>query len=366
VDANQTTVDAALALKANQTTVDAALALKANQTTVDAALALKATQTAVDAALALKANQTNVDANQTTVDAALGLKANQTTVDAALALKANQTTVDAALGLKANQTTVDAALGLKANQTTVNAALELKADKLQYPLGNMTQNSQTLPGGTYTASASTVNGSLEPFQAFDADISSVWHSTSEYELFTGIPKITAATTLVDDVNVVGEWLQLTMPTAVAVTRVTITAYYFEGWRRSPRDFIVAALVDGEWTQVLKQVGLVWVNSEQKAFEFDTIQTSASYRIITQLLGIPGQSSPVVNFADVRFIEEPVRIVRDKVLEVESNVNQGIAELQTSKANNTILLPAIEYPPSVMTQNTEALTGGTYTASASDS
>jgi hypothetical protein len=47
----------------------------------------------------------------------------------------------------------------------------------------------------------------------------------------------------------------------------------------------------------------------------------------------------------------------------AEVQTDIAALQTSKADNTILLPAIEYPPT-MTQNTQALTGGTYTASAS--
>jgi hypothetical protein len=50
-------------------------------------------------------------------------------------------------------------------------------------------------------------------------------------------------------------------------------------------------------------------------------------------------------------------VYDKLVEVQNDVN----------TNNTfMLLPTIEYPPSVMTQNTETLTGGTYTASASGS
>jgi prefoldin subunit 5 len=53
---------------------------------------------------------------------------------------------------------VQTALALKANQTAVDglqAALALKVDQLQHPPSPMTQNTVTLTGGTYTASAST-------------------------------------------------------------------------------------------------------------------------------------------------------------------------------------------------------------------
>ena len=128
----QAEVDAALALKSDQTSVDAALALKANQTDVDASLALKADQTSVDASLALKSDvgHTHVEADITDLD-----KYTQAEVDAALALKSDQTSVDASLALKANQTDVDSALALKADQATtytkteVDTSLATKADQ---------------------------------------------------------------------------------------------------------------------------------------------------------------------------------------------------------------------------------------------
>jgi hypothetical protein len=255
-------------------------------------------------------------------------------------------------------------LNLQTELTALKADNTIVLPAIEYPPSLMTQNTQVLTGGTYAASASaSLSATFLAFKAFDGDQASVWPSNTQYNATTGV-HTGAATTLVDAVNVSGAWLQLVMPTAVAISSVTIRAQptATDSGRRSPRDFIVAALVDGTCTQVMQRVGVNdWTESEQKAFEFDAIQTAASYRIITQRVGnsANGISQDVCTIAEVRFIEQPVVTLATKLTDLGTTVQNDVNTNSAFKLGTTL-----EYPPSAMTQATQWLTGGIYTASGS--
>jgi predicted phage tail protein len=231
------------------------------------------------------------------------------------------------------------ASGTELNLQTLKADNTIQLPAIEYPPSPMTQNTQALTGGTYAASASaSLSASFLAFKAFDAIIASVWHSTDQYDATTGVYKSSAATTSVDAVDVRGEWLQLVMPTAVAISSVTIRAQptATDAARRSPRDFIVAALIDGAWTQVMQRVGVNdWTESEQKTFEFDAIRTAASYRIITQRVGnsANGIFQNVCTIAEVRFIEQPVTTLTAELAGLQTDVS-GVQASLTLKADQT--------------------------------
>lgn len=116
--------------KADQTTVDAALELKADKTELDAYAKTEYVDNAIagiDHSTYATKEEVELKANKTDVDEALALKADAATVTEQLALKAAQTDVDTALEAKANASEVTAALALKADQTAVDEALEAKA-----------------------------------------------------------------------------------------------------------------------------------------------------------------------------------------------------------------------------------------------
>jgi hypothetical protein len=104
-----------------------------------------------------------------------------------------------------------------------------------------------------------------------------------------------------------------MPTATTIDIVFMKAVSadLEAKSRSPRDFTVVGLVDGAWTQVLQQVGMVdWATGAQKTFAFDATKTATSYRIITQTVGNnTGSIQTTVNLSEVRFLEPSVSLTR---------------------------------------------------------
>jgi hypothetical protein len=197
---------------------------------------------------------------------------------------------------------------------------------IEYPPSAMTQNTQALTGGTYTASGSSAsNANLEPYKAFNRDAASQWLTLVRYDATTGV-YTGAATTLVGAVSVSGEWLQLTMPTADTIFSVVIQATSFgpNAEKNSPRDFVVAAFVDGAWTEVLQRVGVNdWGGGVSKSFVFDSTRLAAAYRIIIQRVGNFNSSTfqSALRIAEVRFIAYEVGTLAAKLSEMDTRLTQ---------------------------------------------
>jgi hypothetical protein len=161
-----------------------------------------------------------------------------------------------------------------------------------YPRLGVFSNSLTavLPEGTYTANrSSTANGTLENANAaFDYVDTTVWSSPSTtYDATNGV-YIGAATTLVDGVAVLGEFIDITLPMSIKAEKINISATKrssFDAQTRSPRNFIVAAVVNNLWTSVLQHTNaLGWTMTQTRQFALASPVSSNRYRLIVQQVG----------------------------------------------------------------------------------
>jgi hypothetical protein len=147
-----------------------------------------------------------------------------------------------------------------------------------------------LPEGTYTANrSSTANGILENANAsFDYVDNAVWSSASNTYDATNDVYIGAATTLVDGVAVLGEFIDITVPMSIKAEKINIFATKrssFDAQTRSPRNFIVAAVVNNLWTSVLQHTNaLGWTMTQTRQFALASPVSSNRYRLIIQQVG----------------------------------------------------------------------------------
>jgi hypothetical protein len=87
---------------------------------------------------------------------------------------------------------------------------------------------------------------------------------------------------VDGTAVAGEWIELTFPTTTVVNRINITSSSTVAATQSPRDFVVAAYVDGLWISVLQESSVQgWTDNETRSFTFSATGAATKYRFITQ-------------------------------------------------------------------------------------
>ena len=101
----------------------------------------------------------------------------------------------------------------------------------------------------FVASASSIYGGNNPYQAFNADQTTFWHSNPVYT--TGIYSGTVTTSTVSAGSVAGEWLQIKVPTATKLLGYSIsprTTYT----SRCPTDFTLLGSSDGVTWSVLDQ------------------------------------------------------------------------------------------------------------------
>ena len=167
-------------------------------------------------------------------------------------------------------------------ESIVNAAPAYGNIGSVYPT---TMSTNTTPVG-YIASSSDLN--IDSWKAFDNDISTVWKTTSaNYNPVTGA-YTGAIATLVDGVNILGEWIQIQLPSAIKLGQIILTPDQNLGdWTRfSPQNFTIAGSIDGiEWRLVSTFTDQIYPVPEPKAFTITNLSSSFFYyRLITTVAG----------------------------------------------------------------------------------
>jgi hypothetical protein len=207
------------------------------------------------------------------------------------------------------------------------------------PPGALTADSTTLTredyaNGLYVASASSSNGSLSFYasKAFARSTTSFWASAdNKYNASTGVYVGTEKTT-VDGTDVSGEWLQIQMPVACAVTSYTFSPRLENLHdKRAPSSFVLAGSNDGAtWARIDSRSGLVWTTSA-RTFQVTTTASPPAYtylRIIAILLGNSGQTvnRDSVQIAFVQFmgdlLQTPAFMATTAVLKVGRLANDA--------------------------------------------
>lgn len=156
-----------------------------------------------------------------------------------------------------------------------------------YPPAALTGSTTTLSGkaygnGTYTLSASSflAAGSWPLHAAFNyvTDGSDTWSSADFYNntgAYTG-----SKTTTISGSSVAGEWIQIQLPAAIALTSYTIWPFTVD-ISRNPRGFQVAGSADGTtWTLVNNQTNVTgWTANIGKTFNVTGASAYRNFRIV---------------------------------------------------------------------------------------
>jgi hypothetical protein len=189
--------------------------------------------------------------------------------------------------------------------------------------------------GTYNLSASsTWDSNWQPGRAFLKTGTLAWMSNTFYDTTTGA-YTGSAITGVNGTNVLGEWLQIQLPTAIQLNMYSMIATSLS---TCPRSFILAGSSNGNdntWVVLDTQTNLVW-DLNTRVFRVTTPAAFAFYRIVIIANGNTGQTS----------------LIRTRVSQWRIHGAPAPAP--------------IEWPPAspVMTGNTSTINGQVYVASAS--
>jgi hypothetical protein len=153
-------------------------------------------------------------------------------------------------------------------------------------------NGQVYGNGVYNFSCSsmfTTGGSRDAFCAFNSSTTDYWATLRNYDATTGFYTGPFTTTLADGVTFLkGEWLQIKMPSPIALVAYTIVGAR-EGLAssRSPRSFDVLGSNDGvSWILVDTQPSATeWVATVGKGFTIATTAAAYSYyRLVIKTIG----------------------------------------------------------------------------------
>jgi hypothetical protein len=172
----------------------------------------------------------------------------------------------------------------------------------------MTSNNFTATGtyngivnGVYTAtSTGTIAGGTE-FKLFDGDINTWYASPLTYNIVSGVYNGSNNTTI-SSASVLGEWVQINLPTRIILRSYTLVGRQDNGWwqRRNPTTFWIAGSNDNgvTWSNVHQQSGLT---PPQPGITINVPTTSnsisySSYRLVANVIGYSNDSRDTLNFS----------------------------------------------------------------------
>lgn len=157
---------------------------------------------------------------------------------------------------------------------------------------NTTLTDATTPySGTYVVSQSSQDALGAGWNAFTT--SGFWHSAATYDATTGEYTGSVTTTSLASVSYSGEWLQLDLPYAVAVTQYRMSGRpgYFRN--RSPQRWVLLGSNTGDvgsWTLVDSESDVIWSSDAEQTFAVTTVQAFKVWRLVVQASGDPSDST----------------------------------------------------------------------------
>jgi hypothetical protein len=262
------------------------------------------------------------------------------------------TNVFAATSVQVNNTglTVDPLTG-GIIVSTVSSSVQAQV----YPPSAMTGYTLTVPGGggTYTASASSEQGTQLAWKAFDGlsgfdNVDNIWKSGGNgYNGSTG-SYIGAVSTS----GFQGEWVQLRVPAGVILSGYIITPYLGSTgvYTQNPRKWYILGSNDASgWTLLDTRSGITsWIAGQSQTFSVTPVTAFIYFRIVV---------NEIQNGAPVNCIIGDWSLSGTMVSPLPINA-RNLPVYVESGVTSTV------FPPSAMSADTTVISGGTYVASAS--
>lgn len=234
----------------------------------------------------------------------------------------------------------------------------------EYPPGPLTSVSGTNPytttlsnmyngNGTYTTSTSSLNGSWEPYRAFDKTISnngnSAWATTSS-ALYnnSGAYSSTTSTSVSGGGSVSGEYIQIQMPVSICIVSYSIqsASTYGNGYSQAPSSWTLLGSIDGTtWYTVDSQTSKLFTSTGQVQQFYLPNNTSyySYYRLIVQAIS---QSSTDYALIGEFKLYTPYSVVNtSNIVRLLLNANTSLTD---SSATNATMIASGSYSISTTT------------------
>ena len=185
--------------------------------------------------------------------------------------------------------------------------LRIENDLIQaFPPQGMTDNTTNVANapygnGYYTAMASSAQAQVAPlygmpWNAFDNSSNSFYYSAFTYSTTSPYNYTGAVYTYGNGTNYYGEWVQLQMPVAIALSSYTIT---IRDVGDAPSTFYLLGSSDGSsWNLLDQQTSVPWTTQSQ-TLSF-TKQVSSSYTYFRMVVNAIGGGAATLNISNVVF------------------------------------------------------------------
>ena len=162
----------------------------------------------------------------------------------------------------------------------------------QFPPAVLTSHPATLSNmmgaGTYTFSYSSVSATeIYPlYYLVDRTSSTFFHYGSNYYWVTGVYQGSVTTSTVSGTSYSGDYLQLSLPHFIYLTRLTMMGRTGYAIQRSPRDFVMLGSKDcSSWYLVATVTGTTtWADATYKNFTISSATSYNCYRMVVSRLG----------------------------------------------------------------------------------
>lgn len=224
-----------------------------------------------------------------------------------------------------------------------------------YPPSAMTGYTLTIPGGggTYTASASSEQGTQLAWKAFDGrsgfdNVDNIWKSNGNgYNGSTGSYGGAFSTS-----GYQGEWVQLRVPVGVILSGYTITPYLGSTgvYTQNPRKWYILGSNDASgWALLDTRSGITsWIAGQSQTFSVTPTVPYAYYRLVV---------NEIQNGAPVNTVIGDWSLSGTMVSPLPINARNLPVYVETGVTSTV-------FPPSAMSADSTVISGGTYVASAS--
>lgn len=171
---------------------------------------------------------------------------------------------------------------------------------LEYPPSALSSLSTTLTGqnygnGTYTCSvSSSYVGAIDAVDLFNKSLSDLWHggttANDVYNDSTGIYKGNKTTVDITSTSHSGEWMQITLPTSILLTKIAIGSSIGNGSddiKKAPRNFVILGSNNGgsTWTLIHTTTDFIgWSGNTLREFAVSTTSSYSTYRVVIKRIG----------------------------------------------------------------------------------
>lgn len=173
------------------------------------------------------------------------------------------------------------------------------------PVYECIQSAAVYGNGMYLVSAGSAYTGLLAYNPFDKSNSTVWANSGSYNTSVPYNYTGALSTTVSGTTVLGDWLQIKLPTAIVLTSYSIQARNDASYTQSPAAWYIAGSNDGiTWYQVDIQSGIAWTQNAVIYFSVSAVSNPSAFSYYRIVMMNSSSTTGFVAFCEWRLFGYP--------------------------------------------------------------